>query len=324
MTAVGTASPAAGPPGGRQDRVVAKESGAPASGQLALFVADARPLPAVEGLSGEDGEHRSGRRPGVTVEDDRQAALFAPRAVLSRELDIALVEGRFEEAVRLRRLIEDDYGRTVETESLGFLDRLDSGLWQGPPGEALATWVQIDARLEPNRPQQARVRDGVFARLLESHAPETLAKARPECLPALTHVLARSPETSDGRRRARLLVRDALVAGRGLEPLDFRHDPSVADLLAEDLAPGWLACVGAIRRLWPIPAPQDADLARLRDEVAPCASDDAAQEFWRCLKVADDPGGSEEWRHEARRRMKRLRPDLHGQYMARAAVRPLT
>lgn len=100
----------------------------------------------------------------------------------------------------------------------------------------LATWAEIDAVLEPNAPLQARVRDGVFARLLELHAPEGLAEVRPECLPALTHVLVRSTEPSDGRRRARLLVRDALVAGRGLEPLDFRHDPPVADLLAENLA----------------------------------------------------------------------------------------
>jgi hypothetical protein len=185
----------------------------------------------------------------------------------------------------------------------------------------LATWAEIDALLEPNAPLQARVRDGVFARLLDLHAPERLAEARLECLPALTHVLARSPEPSDGRRRARLLVRDALVAGVGLEPLDFRHDPPVADLLAENLAPRWLACLGAIRRLWPVPPPGGADLARFRDEAAPCTSEDeAARAFWRCLSVADDPGGSEECRHEARRRMKRLQPDLHGQFMRRAAI----
>ena len=91
---------------------MANEIGAEVSGQLTLFVTDRRPLPVAEGFSGEYGEHRSGR-PGVTVEDDRQIGLFAPRAVLSRELDLALVQGRFEEAVRLRRLIEENHGRTV-------------------------------------------------------------------------------------------------------------------------------------------------------------------------------------------------------------------
>ena len=77
-------------------------------------------------------------------------------------------------------------------------------------------------------------------------------------------------------------------------------------------------------KLWPVPPPGYADLACLRDEAAPCASEDgAAQEFWRCLRLADDPGDGEDWRHEARRRMKRLQPELHGQYMRRAAVRPL-
>ena len=172
------ASPAAVPPEEREDRAFANETGAPPSGQLTLFVTVRRLLPVVEGLSCEDGEHRSSR-PGVTVEDDGQTELFAPRAVLARELDIALVQGRFEEAAHLRRLIEDNHGVSVETESLGFLDRLDGGLWQGRPGEALATWAEIDARLEPNRPLQARVRDGVLARLLDwSMARAVLAGER--------------------------------------------------------------------------------------------------------------------------------------------------
>jgi len=110
------ASPAAVPPEEREDRAFANETGAPPSGQLTLFVTVRRLLPVVEGLSCEDGEHRSSR-PGVTVEDDGQTELFAPRAVLARELDIALVQGRFEEAAHLRRLIEDKprrFGRDGE------------------------------------------------------------------------------------------------------------------------------------------------------------------------------------------------------------------
>jgi hypothetical protein len=44
-----------------------------------------------------------------------------------------------------------------------------------------------------------------------------------------------------GRREARRLVREALLAGRPLEPLDFRHDELVADTLAEDMPPRWRA-----------------------------------------------------------------------------------
>jgi hypothetical protein len=314
-----SALPAPAVPKEREHRAAANDRGAPRSSeQLTLFVADLRRLPALEGLSGGAGEHRPGD-PEVAAIDVGQIELFAPRAVVWRELDIALVHGRFEEAARLRRLLEDNYGRSVETENLGFLERLD-GRWQESPKAVLSTWIEIDAHLEPLKYLQARVRDGVFARLLQSHAAGTLADARPECLPALTHVLARRSDASDGRRRARLLIRDALLAARGLEPLDFGHDPEVADLLAEDLPPRWLACLGVIRRLWPAPPPEDAALVEFSDQPAPGGSDEhAARAFWRCLQVAEDPGAAEELRHEARRRMKRLHTELHRQYMRRAA-----
>jgi hypothetical protein len=54
-------------------------------------------------------------------------------------------------------------------------------------------------------------------------------------------------------------VRDSLLAGRLLEARDFHDDPAVADLLAEDLDPRWLACLGRIRRLWPAPPPRGAE-----------------------------------------------------------------
>jgi hypothetical protein len=153
---------------------------------------------------------------------------------------------------------------------------------------------------------------GVFARLLASHTPEALVKTRPECLPALAAVLAAGPEDlpEAGRRRAHGLVRDALLAGRDLSSLDFDHDKAVADLLAEDLPPRWLACLGLIRRLWPAPPPDESDRS----------PEETALEFWRCLQLADSADTPEEVLHEARRRMKRLRPELHALYMRRATV----
>src|SRR2546426_212519 len=63
------------------------------------------------------------------------------------------------------------------------------------------------------------------------------------------------PTPEGGGRRARALVRDALLNGRGPESLDFEEAPVIADLLAEDLPPRWLACLGLVRRLWSTPPP---------------------------------------------------------------------
>jgi hypothetical protein len=145
---------------------------------------------------------------------------------------------------------------------------------------------------------------------------DALVKARPECLPSLCAAMARA-DAAEGPRRARQLVREALLAGRELEPNDFRHDPPVADLLAEDLAPRWLASLGAISRIWPAPPLDEAALSGFGGDDGGASSDDE-EAFWRCLRVADDPRAPVESRHEARRRMKRLRPDLHARYMGRA------
>ena len=162
----------------------------------------------------------------------------------------------------------------------------------------------------------------LFAPAVVLARDEALVEAAPECLPALALVLIRSPNASDGRRRARVLVRDALLAGCRLESLDFTHDEPLSDVLAEDLPPRWLACLGVIRRLWmaahaePDPAPFGTPLAGSQSD------DEAALEFWHCLQVAEDATCTDELVHEARRRMKRLRPELHALYMRRAATRP--
>jgi hypothetical protein len=247
--------------------------------------------------------------------DDRQRDLFAPRAVLSREVEHALVEGRFDDVSSLRLRIEGEYGPCAETGDLGFADRLEGALRRGSPAVALAAWAEVNQALAGTGALRLRVRDGLFARLLGSHPPAALVDAWPPCLPVITELLARS-DGADGPRRGRLLVRDALLAGRALEPLDFRHDPPVADLLAEDRAAPWLACLGAIRRLWPALPAEPARLASLSSEPPP--DEESARQFWRCLLTAEDPTTAEDARHDARRAMKRLDPDMHGHYMRRA------
>jgi hypothetical protein len=147
-------------------------------------------------------------------------------------------------------------------------------------------------------------------------------RSRPDCLPVLAAFLESAPGRAEGegRREARRLVRDALLEGRALEPLDFPHDGPVADVLAEDMPSRWLACLGAVRRLWPAPplspAETNALAAGRTDALAAC---DPALEFWRCLRVADTPACPDERLHEARRRMKALHPELHAAYMRRGS-----
>lgn len=293
-------------------------------GQLTLFVADPRPLAAAQG-SGDAAWAGGPGSPAVPASDDRQIDLFAHPVVLARELEAALGRGRFEEAAALRRVLGDAYGPSRHTIGLDFLERLGGPVWERPPGEVLAVWTEIDGQLRDRAHLRARLREGVFRRLLESHRAEALVKADPGCLPALAAVLASGVETAPegGRRRARALVRDALLAGRDLESLDFTEDAALADLLAEDFPPRWLACLGLIRRLWSAPPRDEADIKALRSPPDEIRSDEeAALGFWRCLRVTESLDCPEELLHEARRRMKRLRPELHALYMRWAGGRP--
>jgi hypothetical protein len=315
----GAASPAAA---SRPDRVRREppsvEPDNSTSAQLALFVKHRRPLPGGAGVAEGSGEPASD---DPLVTDDRQIALFDPAVVLGRDLETALAGGCFEEAARLRRVIEETFGPSLHTETLRFLDRLGAPGWKRPPREILSLWTEVDADLAQRMHLRALVRHGVFARLLEWHSPEALVETAPECLPALVLVLGRHPDAADGRRRARGLVRDALLAGRRLESLDFTYDEPLSDLLAEDVTPRWLACLGLIRRLWTAP-PAEPDAVPIYSSVAEGLSDDeAALEFWHCLQVAEDETCTNELVHEARRRMKRLHPELHALYMRRAVVR---
>jgi hypothetical protein len=183
--------------------------------------------------------------------DSPQLELFADHAMLARELDAAIAAGRFEEVVRLRLSMDTTFGPSETSRCLAPLDRL-AGAWEGAPEMPLTAWAEIDQELGDQGPLRERLRTGTFTRLLQSHTPRELLAARPDCLPALVRFLSgpgRMPQ--EGRREARALVRDSLLAGRTLDALDFPEDEALADILAEDAPPRWLACLGRIRRLWP-------------------------------------------------------------------------
>lgn len=251
--------------------------------------------------------------------DERQLGLFADRAVLARELDAAIASGRFEEMAALQARVEEDFGPDA-ARSLAPLGRFAGVAWESPEA-ALTAWAAVD-RLLAGEPQlREHVRTGVFTRLLETQPPARVLAARPECLPALARVLRERPgrPPDEARAAARALVRDTLLAGRTLEPLDFRDDPEVADVLAEDLEPRWLACLGRIRRLWPTTPLGGVERERpvpVGGGAEPLA--DPALAFWDCLRVAESPDRPEDLRQQARRRMKQLAPDLHAVFIRRA------
>ena len=255
---------------------------------------------------------------------DGQIDLFAPLVVLGREMDAAIAAGHFELAARLRSTLDERYGPSALTEGLGFLDRFGAVSWEDAPGAALSAWVEVDGHLADRPYLRARAREGVFARLLASHAPEALVEARPESLP---FVAAAADSGGDGlpragRHRARGLVRDALLAGRALSSPEFAYDEAVADLLAEDFSPPWLACLGLIRRLWSGPPPDAGHGESFSSTAADVPSPEgAARDFWRCLGVAESEDCPDERLHDARRRMKQLQPGLHALYMRRPHTR---
>ena len=320
---VGSASGGAVWPGDHERPAPSSARAAGACGQLTLFVADPRPLAGAQGPGDAALAQEPGSQ-GVPASDDRQIDLFAHPVMLARELETALGRGRFEEAAGQRRVLSDTYGPSHYAAGLGFLERLGGHVWQGQPGEVLAVWAEVDGHLRDRPHLRARLREGVFRRLLESHRADALVRADPGCLPALAIVLTSGVEATPeaGRRRARELVRDALLAGRALESLDFDEDAALADLLAEDFPPRWLACLGLSRRLWSAPPPDEADIEVMRSPPIEARSDEeAALGFWRCLRVSESADCPEALLHEARRRMKRLRPELHGLYMRRAGGR---
>jgi hypothetical protein len=291
--------------------------------QLTLFGTEPRPLPREACGTAQDSVAPDGLT-GYAEPDPGQIDLFAERARLGRDLEEALRGGDCHEARRLRRLLEEAYGVSAETRALSFLEELAEALASPDPEETLTAWGGVDSILEPHPWLRRLVRDGLLGRLLRSHSADDLTAVSPGSLSALASVLASAPgaSTEDGKREARRLVRDALLAGRSLESVDFAWDEALMELLAEDEPPPWLACLGVIRRLWPAPRPSSGTFDSPSSPIVDHGSTTrAALAFWSCLRAAEDRDCTEGLLHEARRRMKALRPDLHTLYMRRSRSR---
>ena len=285
-------------------------------------------LPLFPGVAGPRAhEDRGDRAPEPITEgpeeDSGQLELFADYAVLARELELAVSDGRFGEAARVHLAIAQAFGLPETPRELDWLGRLAATAWEGPPAVPLSVWAEIDRQLCGQPSLQDRVRRGAFTRLLRTHTSRELMEASPDCLPVLVRALGFQAGRSidEARVEARALIRDSLLAGRRLEGLDFREDEALAELLAEDLSPRWLACLGRIRRLWPSSPLPDAERRGFLEVVrGQEGSDDPAMAFWRCLCLAETPDCPEELVHAARRRMKQLHPGLHAAFMRRLPV----
>jgi hypothetical protein len=253
--------------------------------------------------------------------DERQLDLFAERTGLEREIDLAMASGQFEEAQRLRDLHRGTYGAVPATTRLAFLDALANGCAQSL-ADALAVWETIDRQLPEQPALRARARDGLFRRLLSSHAPAELAAAWPSCLASLVNFLTKEARAAGEEisLEARRLARDALLAGQALHAGDIEDDSRLADLLGENLEPPWLGCLGVIRRLWPVPRATAAELRDFEGVGCLVGVERDALCFWECLRVAETPECPEELLHEARRRMKKLHGDFHALYIRRVRL----
>jgi hypothetical protein len=258
-------------------------------------------------------------QPPPAEADDRQLALFSDLAVLRRDLELAVLAGDFEAARRLRAVALDTYGAGAAERDFAFVERLDAWLWQQPPAPVLARWQEVDLGLAGRPALRAGVRNAVFRRLLDHHGAAALATERPDLVGPLCAALASID--ARGATLARALVRDLLLEGRELDPGGFAHDAAVSDLLGEHHRPAWLACLGALRRLWPAPPTSPAEGRTLSTEpAAPPPPDAAAREFWMCLRLARTAELPEAVVHEARRRMKALNPEMHALYMRSAGA----
>ena len=212
---------------------------------------------------------------------------------------------------------------------LGFLIWNGSARFLGAPiesGERLAGWRTIARELDGGGQRFRKARNAFFQRLFLLESPDELIRCDPECVVPVANTLYELEELTDGGR----VVRDALLLGYDIRPLDL-EDEALSDLLSEDLSPRWLACFGGLRRVLPLPAPEPHEVAAFEREMSasepleplePLEDDERALSFWRCLCVAGlGSSVNERLLQEARKRMKRLNPELHAVYMGGPVVR---
>ena len=243
-----------------------------------------------------------------------QHGLFTAERELVGLIEAALASGRFEDARRYRDALVALEGPSTSAHELGTLDVVgDGAFWDRPLPVVLNEWLTLHRELDALPNIRRLICDGGLSRLLERHAPTELVQVAPAMLAPLTNRLSAAAEADDRLpAEAAALLRDALLGGCEPAPGDFDNDRLV-DLLAEDHSPVWLACLGALRHLWPVPP---GDLS----ELAPVAGDSQdhekrGREFWACLRCTVSCGRDDPAAVTARKRMKQLDADMHALFM---------
>jgi hypothetical protein len=241
-----------------------------------------------------------------------QVALFTVERELIGLMESAIADGRFEQALEFRDALVAREGPSKDTRELGLLDQLGApAFWTRSLDACLDDWLRLDRAWAGAHAQHVLLRDGVFVRLLITHEPDDIVRAAPSLLAPLVNFLARVVGW-DGTT-PECLLRDTLLAGIAPPPGEF-DDPAFVDLLAEDRAPQWLACLGALRRLWAVPPASGSELA-LPLPPFPEADGERGLQFWRCLRRAVSGSRDDLSAVEARKLMKLLDGDLHAEFM---------
>jgi hypothetical protein len=248
-----------------------------------------------------------------------QRGLFTAERELVGQIEAALASGRFEDARRHRDALVALDEASTRTRELGALEVVgDAGFWDRPLPVVVNEWLALQHHLDALPNLRRLICDGGLSRLLERHAPTELVRAAPAMLAPITNRLWKAAGTDERLPdEAAALLRDALLGGFEPAPGDF-DDDRIVDLLAENHGPVWLACLGALRQLWPVPPLGSSDLATL---VVDSQDDDQrGREFWACLRRTVSCGRDDPAAVAARKRMKQLDAEMHALFM-RAGVR---
>lgn len=245
-----------------------------------------------------------------------QLLLFTPLTIHRTALERAVTEGDFVEAVRLRDSLSAEYGHAAVPDGHACLDILATCTrdLSDLPGVLAVSRAALNAVASPERRKQAT--RGLLAHLVERVELGEIARCDNTGVPELANFLYESGRMGDSR----CLIRDALLRRVDIPP-DALEDPRARDLLAETLAPSWLACLGVLRGVWPAPPPEEPELTAIAAALAhplPASEADSALSFWECLRLAALRHRlSESLLHATRRRMKALHPEFHQLHMNR-------
>ena len=244
-----------------------------------------------------------------------QRGLFTAERELVGQIEAALASGRFEDARRHRDALVALGGPSTRTRELSTLEVVgDAGFWDRPLPVVLNEWLTLQRHLDALPNLRRLICDGGLSRLLERHSPTELVKASLAMLAPITNRLSTGVGAGDPLpAEAAAVLRDSLLGGCDPDPGEF-DDDRLVDLLAENHCPAWLACLGALRHLWPVP-PADA-ASELAPTAGDCQDDDErGRQFWACLQRTVSCSRDAPAAVAARKRMKQLDPDMHALFM---------